>query len=102
MKVTRAKFTDKAAFDSWKESNSIDGVLHPDIVSIVEIGPVRLLSYDEQGNMIEGELIEDHHVDFMSTEIIQSLKDVTIEVDHPVHGVSWAEGCELVNLAMYD
>lgn len=66
-KVTRVKFPTKADFESWKESETIDEVFNPSIITIVELGTVKLPdTFDEEGNRIEGETIEGYHVDFIN------------------------------------
>jgi len=99
--VTKLKFTDKAEFDTWKNSEAENTA----IMTVVEIGTITIAAtFDNEGNeLTPAETIEGYHVDVMSTGIIQSLKNYTIiPPDNPVHGKVWQEGSILVTPEMYD
>ena len=93
--VAKLKFADKAAFDTWKQSEAEN----TDIVTVVEIGEItQPATFDDEGNELTPETqIEGYHADVMSTAIIASLQPFVIALPaNPVHGRVWAEGSTII------
>ena len=64
-----------------------------DIKTIVHIGIIiKPATFDEEGNELTPEqVIEGWHVDVLSNEIIEELREYCLEKapNHPIHGYGW-------------
>ena len=64
-------------------------------MTIVEVGTItKPATFDEEGNeLTPATVIEGWHVDVLSNEIIEELREYCLEKapNHPVHGYGWAD-----------